>query len=376
MNLLSNILLNDLRDKKVLLRAGLNTPLDASGAIVDNFRIFAAIPTLEYLISNTKQVVIIAHLGRGREDTLRPVFLELQKHFPSLYFTQMRDLKEAMLEHNLILVENIRQDPREVSSDEQSRSSLAKELAIIMGKDSIFVQDAFSVCHRTHASIISLPKFMPSYAGLLVEEEVKYLRQAMDPPKPSLFVLGGAKFATKEPLIRKFLKIYDRVFIGGAIANEFFKSKGYEVGKSLVHNGSIPHDILYSKQIILPDTVRVADADGHTIYISPDGVTSDMRIVDAVPPSNLLQDINSDIDVRYILWNGPLGYYEGGFSQGTDRLLDMFANSDAQILTGGGDTMATVGAGKHNIFSHISSGGGAMLAFLQDGDLVGLKALA
>jgi phosphoglycerate kinase len=217
--------------------------------------------------------------------------------------------------------------------------------------------------------MVELPRVLSSYAGLLLEQEIMHLSTAINPPKPSLFILGGAKFATKEPLIRKFLNVYDKIFIGGAIANEFFKGMGYEVGRSLVHNGSIPHDILYNKQIVLPKSVRVADSDGHTVYMTPDSLMPDMRIVDAVPPSDLLSDM------RYILWNGPLGYYEGGYTHGTDKLLDMLEGSGIDILTGGGDTLATIGAERRGIFSYISVGGGAMLKFLQGESLPGIRVL-
>ncbi len=368
MKLLSEIPKEELKDKVVLLRAGLNAPIDSDREIIDDFRISSVLPTIKYLAENAKQVIIISHIGRGRDATLAPIATELQKHLPDLHFTKWQ---ERLSCHKLVLLENIRQDPREVTKDKVARNTFAKEI-IDWTKADIFVQEAFSVCHRTHTSIVDIPKLVPSYAGLLLESEIKQLSKALNPSYPSLFILGGAKFATKEPLIRKFLKIYDYIFIGGAIANEFFKARSYEVGNSLVNDGKIPHDILYDKKIILPNTVRCADADGHTVYVSPQEVVPNMRIVDAVPPSNLLELGGG---IKFILWNGPLGYYEGGFSQGTSALLKMFNSSRSEIITGGGDTLATVGKDYRNAFSHISIGGGAMLTYLQEGDLVGLKAL-
>jgi phosphoglycerate kinase len=369
MRLLKNVPVADLADKTIILRAGLNVPVDNNGVVVDTFRIDAVLPTIEYLSKHARQVIILAHIGRSRTESLSVVARELQRHFSTLHFSQWRDLQQSLKKYKLILVENLRQDPRETSKDEEDRRSFANDIVNVIGQDSIFVQEAFSVTHRLHASMVELPRVLNSYAGLLLEQEIMHLSTATNPPKPSLFILGGAKFATKEPLIRKFLNVYDKIFIGGAIANEFFKGMGYEVGRSLVHNGSIPHDILYNKQIVLPKSVRVADSDGHTVYMTPDSLMPDMRIVDAVPPSDLLSDM------RYILWNGPLGYYEGGYTHGTDKLLDMLEGSGIDILTGGGDTLATIGAERRGIFSYISVGGGAMLKFLQGESLPGIRVL-
>ncbi len=358
----------DLKDKVVLIRAGLNIPIDNEGEVIDDFRIRSVVPTIEFLIRHSKKVIIISHIGRNRAETLAPVFKEMKKHLPSLSFVGWT---EGVPEKKLILMENLRQDPRETAVDEGARMEFAREI-VTKTKADIFIQDAFSVCHRRHSSIVNVPKVLPSYAGFLLEREVQQLSKAIAPESPSLFILGGAKFATKEPLIRKFLNIYDYIFIGGAIANEFFKARLYEIGESLVHDGVIPHDILYNKKIILPNAVRVADFNGHTVYVDPKEVMPNMRIVDAVPPSDLL---TLGGGVKFILWNGPLGYYEGGFSQGTESLLEMFKGGAAEVITGGGDTLATVGRGYRDAFTHISTGGGAMLTYLQEGTLPGIKAL-
>jgi len=386
MKLLSQISKEELKNKTVLLRSGLNLPIDDNGKIVDDFRIQQALPTIKYLAENCKKLIITAHIGRKRDMSLATVAKELQKHISNIHFAK---LSENISDYNLVLIENLRQDPREVSLEITDRNSYAQEIITKSNAD-IFVQDAFSVLHRDHASITSIPKFLPSFAGFLVEKEVQELEKALNPPSPSLFILGGAKFATKEPLIRKFLTIYDKIFIGGAIANEFFESRGYEIGHSLVYPGSIPHDILYNKKIILPESVRVANIDGHTIYVNPKDVVSNMRIVDAVPPSDLLKYSTVPFpgadytfatikDIKFVLWNGPLGYYEGGFSNGTDTLLHMLIGAAhshrMQLVTGGGDTLATIPKEYRNAFTHISAGGGAMLTYLQDGSLIGLDIL-
>ncbi len=371
MRLLSDLPPSYLNNRTIILRAGLNVPLDNAGNIVDTFRIDAILPTLEYLIQNSQKVIILSHIGRSRTDSLKPVFKHLQSYIDDLYFSQWRNLQEDIKKYNVILVENLRQDPRETDKDSHIREEYAKDIIKVIGENSIFVQDAFSVCHRAHSSIIELSLLLESYAGFLVEKEVQHLTKALNPPHKALFILGGAKFKTKEPLLRKFLNIYDKVFIGGAIANEFFKERGYEVGRSLIYNSKIPHDILYNSQIILPKIVQVADSNGHTVFINPRELVPDMRIVDVMPPADLL----SNPDINYILWNGPLGYYEGGYTSGTNKLLGMFKGSNAEIITGGGDTLATIGVENRDIFSYISVGGGAMLRFLQGESLPGIKVL-
>ncbi len=371
MRLLSDLHKDYLNDKTVILRAGLNVPLDNNGNVVDTFRINAILPTLKHLIENSQKVIILSHIGRSRTNSLKPVFKQLQSHINDLYFSQWRDLQEDIKKHRIILVENLRQDPRETDKDSHTREEYAKDIIKVIGEDSVFVQDAFSVCHRAHSSIVELPVLLESYAGFLIEKEVQYLTKALNPPHEALFILGGAKFRTKEPLLRKFLNIYDKIFIGGAIANEFFKERGYNIGRSLIYDSKIPHDILYNNQIILPKIVQVADSSGHTVYINPKELVSDMRIVDAIPPTDLLSNPN----FNYVLWNGPLGYYEGGYTSGTNKLLDMLKGSNAEIITGGGDTLATIGVDNRNIFNYISVGGGAMLRFLQGETLPGIKVL-
>lgn len=340
-----------LADKRVLIRCGLNAPYDESGNIVNDFRIKAAIPTLRYVAARAQEVTVIAHHGRERTDSLMPVIARLQA-----------ELAEYT---NIIYRENLRQDPREVANDED----FAQEL--VQGHD-IFVQDAFSVCHRAHASIVSIPKFLPSYAGLVLEAELKHLSAALKPERPALFVLGGAKFATKEPLIRRFLERYDKIFIGGAIANEFFAARGYEIGYSLKHDGKIPSDLLYHPNIILPEQVLIEVGDGRAVHCHPKEVPSNARIVDVTPPSDLV----SNPDMQFVLWNGPLGYYEGGYTTGTLALKTQLEHSRAHVVVGGGDTLASIGGEPINARTYLSIGGGAMLAFLQEGTLPGITALS
>lgn len=350
MPLLRDIPAYELASKRVLIRAGLNVPLDAEGRIVDDFRLRAALPTLRYLGEHARSVTVIAHIGRDRTATLAPVIARL---------------KEELQEFTTITYrENLRQDPREIEND----ALFAQELAA--GHD-IFVQDAFSVCHRAHASIVGVPLHLPSYAGFLLEEEVRHLATALHPPRPAVFVLGGAKFATKEPLIRKFLTHYDKIFIGGAIANEFFATRGYEVGHSLVGGSIIPPDLLYNERIVLPEQVLVEVGDGQAVSCNPQEVPPNGRIVDVTPPSTLLSSPHS----AFVLWNGPLGFYEGGYRTGTLALRTMLSHTDAHVVVGGGDTLATIGDKPINEHTYLSVGGGAMLEFLEEGTLPGIVAV-
>ena len=225
----------------------------------------------------------------------------------------------------------------------------------------IYVNDAFSVSHRAHASVVSVPKYLPSYAGFQLEAEVKNLSHAFKNPKhPFLFILGGAKFSTKMPLIKKYLKLADFVFIGGALANYFLKAKGYNIGKSLVDdiNYGIA-SILKNKKLILPT----------------DFIIKNKAIVDIGEKSieNLEVIIKKS---KLILFNGPLGKYEDGGAVGTKKILKFISSVKAESIIGGGDTVALISEMKmQNKFSFVSTGGGATLDFLANGTLPGIKAL-
>jgi len=225
----------------------------------------------------------------------------------------------------------------------------------------IYVNDAFSVSHREHASIVSLPKYLPSFAGFQLEEEVKNLSHAFKRPKhPFLFILGGAKFSTKMPLIKKYLKLADNVFIGGALANDFLKAKGVDIGRSLVSDQSFGiKNLLKNKKIILP-----------VDFIKKNEAIIDMGI-ESVENLGLLIKRS-----KFILWNGPLGKYEDGGAEATRKILQLVANSKAESIIGGGDTVALVSEMKmEKKFSFVSTGGGATLDFLANGTLPGIKAL-
>jgi phosphoglycerate kinase len=364
--------MNNLKGKRVLVRVDFNLPIK-EGKIIDSFRIQKALPTIKFLQNKGARVILVTHLGKGGE-TLLPVAKVLHKFVASSFVDEVigpkvNDAVAKMKNGQVVLLENLRNDPGEQGGDKIFAMNLAK-LA------DFYVNEAFPVSHRVDASIVLLPKLLPSYAGLQLEEEVNNLSHAFQKTKhPFLFILGGAKFSTKMPLIEKYLKLADYVFIGGALANDFLKAKGYEVGQSLVSEDSYGiHKLLKNKKLILPDYVAVKD-----------GSKSLDKKVQEVNKDDVIIDIGIDCrdtlgpiikKAKIILWNGPLGKYEDGGAISTKDILHLVAKSKAESIIGGGDTVALISKMKmEKKFSFVSTGGGATLDFLANGTLPGIKAL-
>ncbi len=358
---------NDLVGKIVLVRAGLNTPMQ-DGEVADDFRIHRALPTLRFLQEQGAKTIIIAHVGRDESESLLPVADVLNTLLPVGFTTREQLDISKMDDGDMVLLENLRQDPREIANDE----SFAKELASLAD---IFVQDAFSVCHREHASIVGIPKHIDSYAGFLLDAEVQVLSSALEPKHPALFVLGGAKFATKEPLIRKFIEVYDTVFVGGALQNEILAAKGNAVGASVIEDGVIAKDILESESVYEVTDVVVEHEDTFSSTVAIDDVRDTDVIVD-IGKETIDALIETLPTYKTIVWNGPLGWYEKGFDAATVRLAHAAVECEAEVIVGGGDTVAVIQKeGLEDDFDFVSTGGGAMLKFLQDGTLPGIEVL-
>jgi len=360
----------DLRGKRVLVRTSLNVPVK-DDAVMNDFRIRRAMATIDYLVGEGARVILIAHIGRERTDSLESVYQTMRRRM-SLSWCGDFDTAGASIEKlengEVLLLENLRSHNGEIANDE----GFAKELASFAD---VYVNDAFAASHRAHASIVGVPKHLPSYIGLTFSREYEALVDARTPEQPSLFILGGAKFETKAPLIKKYADIYDRVFVGGALANDFFKAKEYEVGTSLVSENGVAEELLQKENILLPIDVTVQNAEGQTRITTPDNVQGDETILDAGPETIKMLDTYID-EAKTILWNGPLGSYEKGFSEYTEALAQKIAESDAQSVVGGGDTIASIA--KMNIeddFTFLSTAGGAMLVFLEIGTLEGIEAL-
>lgn len=375
MKYLSDLTQDDLKGKYVLLRLDLNVPI-INGEVTDTFRLDKVIETVDFLRLAGARTIIISHIESG-DKTLVPVWHYLNGFFPlefsPTYFTAESIDKVSKLEDKgVILFENLRVNPGEKENDEE----FAKKLSQMA---ELYVNDAFAVSHRKHASIVGVPKFLPSYAGLLMKQEVEHLGKAFNPEHPFLFVLGGAKFETKMPLIKKFLDKADKIFLAGALANNIFKERGLELGTSLVSEVSSDlRGISNNDKVVTPVDITVTNGSGEVINRKPNEIQNDECIVD-IGHDSVKQLENLLKRTKTILWNGPLGNYELGFQDKTEVLAKMVADatpSGVTSIVGGGDTIASINKlGLNERFTFISTGGGAMLDFLVNETLPGLDAL-
>ena len=303
----------DIKGKKVLVRVDWNVPFDyrsGQAVVADDFRIKKTLPTLEFLKNAGAQVILATHLEDGTTEALK-----------------------SFVPEGMRLLENLRDDPGEESNSEEFAKKLAAEA-------DIYVNEAFSVSHRKHASIVGVPKLLPSYAGIQFLKEVEALSKAFHPPHPFLFLLGGAKFETKVSLVEKFLNIADEIFIAGTNAVPAFETE-------LKNNPKIffPHG-----------DIAALDIDDETI-------------------ENLKLKIENS---KFILWNGPVGKYEDGLKKGTLAIAQMLATCGerSRTIVGGGDTLAAIKElNLFDKFTFVSTAGGAMLEFLANGTLPGILAL-
>jgi len=240
----------------------------------------------------------------------------------------------------------------------------------------IYVDDAFAAAHRAHASIVGVPRLLPSYAGFLMRNEVREIDAARAPQSPSFAILGGAKFDTKAPLIKLLLEKYDHLFIAGALANDVFKARGLPVGRSLISKELPDASVLEHPHFVAPVDVTVERSDGQARVKKPQEVEADDKIVDIGPDSVAL--IAPYIaSAKFILWSGPTGMYESGYVSWTTAIAELVAKSDARKVIGGGDTIAAIEESgvPHENLGFLSTGGGAMLEYLLKGTLPGIAAL-
>ncbi len=364
-----------LHDIPVLVRAALNVPF-VDGKVAGTYRLQRALPTLEFLRSEGARVVVVSHIGEQGTETLAPVAEELNTKLRRVTFCptsigeEARAAVRALHPGDIVVLENLRRHPGEVKNDPK----FAKELAHL---GDVFVQDSFDTCHRKHASIVGVPTFLPSYAGLILVEEERELRKALTPEQPALAIIGGAKFSTKQPVITKLLANYDTVFVGGALANDFFKASGISIGASLC-SATPPEGLQKLQQnpkVRLPLDVRVRSKDKQIRVRKITEIEEGEYIVDHGPQTEELL-VHLVSHAKTVLWNGPLGEYEHGYTQATDVLARAMAASTARSIIGGGDTGTEVEKlGLLDDYSFVSTGGGAMLEFLASGTLPGIAAL-
>jgi len=366
--------LKNLSGKRVILRVDFNVPM-RNEKVLDDFRIKKVIPTILFLKKKGAKVIIISHIGDDGKESLLPVAQRLKKYIKTVDFIQTPIFSDAtekrinlLKKGEIILLENLRGE----TGEKKNSPSFARALSRY---GEIYVNDAFSVSHREHASIVGITKYLPGYAGLQFLAEVENLSKVFNPAHPFLFILGGAKFETKIPLIKKFLRQADHIFIAGAIANDFFKVKGYEVGVSLVGNTNFQVPLfLKAKNLILPIDVEVTK-NSKNRFVKPNEVLPDENIVDVGPQTvEVLKNLINRSS--FILWNGPLGKYENGFGGATEEVLKIVSKCKAKSVIGGGDTVALISKLKiENKLDFVSTGGGAMLDFLSKGTLPGIRVL-
>lgn len=392
--------------KQILMRADYNVPLDGNGRIADDYRIVASLPTIKYLTKRGARLVIVAHLGRPKEQvdlkySLAPVAERLSQllgkkvqFVPDCIGAVVSAATKNMQPGDVILLENLRFYPGEKKNDLEFARHLVEATHA-----ELFVQDGFGVVHRAHASTSAITKLLPSVAGLLVEKEYLAIKSATDAPnRPLTTVIGGAKIADKMPLARKFIQIADNVLIGGALANNFFRHAGYDIGDSLADDDadadSLVEQILSDAKnkwgdkanghFILPSDVAVSDSGELADETSRDevelsAVHAPMKIFDCGPKTmGKLDGLVADSGT--VIWNGTLGMAEyDNFAHGSARLaLALAKNPQVTSVIGGGDTADFVrhwDSLKGGSFSHVSTGGGASLSLMAGEQLPGLMAL-
>jgi len=362
--------LKNLSGKTVLLRVDFNVPF-SKNTVLDQFRIKAVFPTIKYLLKLGAKIIIISHAGDDGKQSLFPITKILNKAFPTVFVEDFRDAPtQFTAKTKVVLCENIRRE----NGEKKNTPTFAKALASVAH---VYVNDAFPVSHRAHASIVGVPNYIPSYMGLQMQQEISHLSLVLQHvQRPFIFLLGGAKFDTKLPLIEKFLSLADYIFVGGALANNFLRAGGLEIGTSIVEPGYDLASLCKNKKILLPIDLVVSNGK-KTRICAYDDVRTNETIVDiGIATSHELKKIV--INAKTVLWNGPFGKYEHAYGKnGTEFVLKALAsNKKCFSVIGGGDIVAVINAMKlQHKFSFVSTGGGATLQFLIQETLPGIRAL-
>lgn len=386
---LKDIRLKQLKGKRVLLRADFNVVVKKA-KVTEGYRIDAVLPTIKFLLKNKAKIILISHLGRpngkrGKKYTLKPAAEYLSGALKKKVYFLSKDiniflkpiLESAFKRYDIVMLENL----RFFSGEEKNSRLFAKTLAYL---SDIYVNDAFGVCHRKHASVSRVAEFLPSYAGFLLEKEITVLSSVLsNPKKPLVSIIGGAKLKTKVPLIQRLWDKTDHILLGGAVANAILFARGLSVGQSKI-NGDIFKkkarlgiDISNLKIHLPVDAIVAKSKNGKKFKThSIGGDLKNWMILDIGPDT---VEVYKEIirGSKMIVWNGPMGYYENPiFGGGTEELLKEVGKSGAFSIIGGGDTIAIINKlGLRKKINHISTGGGAMLEFLSEKKLPGIEAL-
>lgn len=355
--------------QRVLLRLDLNVPIK-NGKVGDTFRIEQALRTLQTLQKKKVRTIVLSHLGDAQE-SLGPIVAVLAKKIKNISFVpyvigdRALHAVDSMKNGDILVLENLRSQPGE----EDNAPSFARGLARF---GDIFIQDGFAVAHRRHASVVGLPTFLPSVLGPEFQLEIKGLEQALEPKRPSVLILGGAKFSTKLPILKKYMKTTDIIILGGAIAHNVLKARGVDVGMSLVDTSvPVPTTITKADNIIVP--LDALTESGEVVDIRHVGMRD--KIVD-IGPATVALIAEKIKNAKTVVMNGPLGLYEEGNVGGTKAVLKHLALVKGETVVGGGDTVALARQLKlDKKIDFISTGGGAMLDYLTNGTLPGIEAV-
>lgn len=380
------------RGKKVFVRTDFNVPLDENQKVTDDTKIISSLPTIEYLIENGAKVILASHLGRPKgqvkpEFSLRPVADRLGELLNKTVVlaedcvgNKAQEAVKDMKEGDVVLLENVRFHEEETKND----PNFAKELSLLAD---LYVNDAFGTAHRAHASTAGITEYLPAAAGFLIEKEINYMQKALEnPERPLLAIIGGSKVSDKIQVLENLLNKVDTILIGGGMANTFFKALGYGMGTSLLEEDKL--DVARS-------TMEKAKRAGVKFMLPVDllmakelnqGARQQLAPVDKVPEGWAAVDIGPRTAELYsaeikkaktIIWNGPMGIFEiDDFAKGTNTVARAVADADALTIVGGGQSVAAVRKlGLADRISHVSTGGGASLEFLEGKTLPGIKAL-
>lgn len=384
----------DVKGKKVILRCDFNVPLDAEGNITDDIRITAALPTIQYLLENGAKVILMSHMGRPEGEanmkyTLKPVADRLEtllgkkvlfESSPVVVDDRVKKAASELNEGDVMLLENLRFRKEETKNGEE----FSKELASLAD---IFVNDAFGTAHRAHSSTAGIAAFLPAVSGFLIEKEVLFLGNAVEnPERPFVAIMGGSKVGDKILVIENLLKKVDTLIIGGGMMFTFFKAQGLEIGKSILdaENVELAKQLMEKAELagvrlLLPvDTVAATEFsnDAETGIYAKENIPADRMGMDIGPETIKLfeEEIRK---AKTVIWNGPVGVFEmPNFAAGTKAIAQAMADSDAVTIIGGGDSAAAVELFQlADKMTHISTGGGASLEFLEGKELPGVAIL-
>lgn len=385
----------DVAGKRVLVRVDFNVPLDADRHITDDTRIRAALPTIRYLLDHGAAVILMSHLGRPdgkvvEKSRLAPAAERLSallgqpvQMAQECTGPEVEALAKALQPGQVLLLENLRFHKEE----EKNNPEFARQLASL---GEVYVNDAFGTAHRAHASTEGVTHYLPGVAGFLMEKEINFLGSALeDPRRPFVAIIGGAKVSDKIAVLERLITMVDTLLIGGGMANTFLKAQGHEIGDSLYEEGSldVARDLIIKAherglQFLLPVDVVIADrfaADADTRVVSHDDVPPGWRIMD-IGPATIQAFREALAHAQTIVWNGTLGVAEmPAFAKGTNAIIEILAErtkAGATTIIGGGDSAAAVDqAGAAEDMTHVSTGGGASLEFLEGRILPGVAAL-